>query len=246
MAIQAALFDYGDTLLSMRMNWTRVVPEQIEGLAGALAPRLPGVDLERLGRDFLFMRAQSLQTADESHVETPAVTSLQRALKLQGTEVADVDLLQHGVDGFFGPEERNYSIIVGIPETLQKLKGLGLKLGVISNATCGHLIRRSLERFRLAAFFDCVAVSCEQNRRKPAPEAFIPALEALGVDAGQAAMIGDRRDKDVAGANLAGLRSILVDFFGEEKDADEGPPWPDAVVRHPEALVGILESWQKL
>ncbi len=245
MPIQAVLFDYGDTLLSMRMNWTRVVPEQLAGLADALRPDLPGVDLDRLGRDFLFMRDQGFKRADTTHQELAAADALRRALKLQGVTGDDAELLQRGVDGFFVPEEANYSIIVGIPETLARLKGLGLKLGVLSNATCGRLLRRNLERFRLAAFFDCVMVSCEQDRRKPAPEAFAPALRALGAEPGQTAMVGDRRDKDIAGANLAGLRSVLVDFFGDEKEADEGPPWPDAVVRHPEALVGILESWMK-
>lgn len=245
MPIQAVLFDYGDTLLSMRMDWTRVVPEQLAGLAAALRPDLPGVDLERLGRDFQFMRAQGFERADTTHRELGATDALGMALKLQGVAPDDAELLQRGVDGFFAPEEANYSIIVGIPETLTKLKALGLKLGVVSNATCGRLLRRSLERFRLAAHFDCVVVSAEQDRRKPAPEAFAPALEALGAEPGQTAMVGDRRDKDIAGANLAGMRSVLVDFFGDEKQADEGPPWPDAVVRHPEALVGILESWMK-
>lgn len=245
MAIQAVLFDYGDTLLSMRMNWTRVVPEQLKGLAEALKPDLPDVDLERLGRDFLFMRAEGFKRADTTHQELPAVDALRQALGLQGVSAADGAVLQRGVDGFFAPEEANYSIIVGIPETLSKLRGLGLKLGVISNATSGRLLRRNLERFRLAAHFDCVTVSCEQGRRKPAPEAFTPALQALGAEPGQAAMVGDRRDKDIAGANLAGLRSVLVDFFSDDQDEDEGPPWPDAVVRHPEALVGILESWMK-
>jgi len=245
MALEAVLFDYGDTLLSMRMNWRRVVPAQIQNLARALRPGLPGVDFNRLGRDFLFLRAEALKRADVSHVETSALACLRTALGLQGLEVPDEELLQRGVDGFFGPEEEGYSLIVGVPETLQKLTGLGLKLGLITNATCGHLIRRSLERFRLAAFFDSVVVSCEVGRRKPAPEAFAPALEALGVSAGATAMVGDRRDKDIAGANLAGLLSVLVDFFGEDKNADEGPPWPDLVVRHPEALVEAFEAWMK-
>ncbi len=45
---------------------------------------------------------------------------------------------------------------------------------------------------------------------KPRPEIYVLALERLGVDADEAIAIGDTVATDIAGANAAGLRSILV------------------------------------
>jgi HAD superfamily hydrolase (TIGR01549 family) len=243
MRLRAALFDFGDTLLSTRMNWERIVPLCLSSLSRALRQDLGRQDLERLGRDFLFLRAAGKRQAELRHVETPATESLAAALELQGVRNPPTELLQRGVDAFFAPEESQYSIVTGIPETLQKLQQLGLRLAVVSNATCGHLVRRALERRHLLGLFDTVVVSAETRRRKPAPEIFARALADLGVEGGEAVMIGDLPDKDIAGANLARIRSVLVDFFGEDKEASGGPPLPDVVVRHPEALVGVFRSW---
>ncbi len=245
MALNAVLFDYGDTLLSTRMDWARIVPASIAGLERALVPALPGLNHERLRRDFLFLRQAGRKRADSELLETPAVESLRAALGLQGVRDLDEELLQQGVDGFFGAEEACYSVIEGIPEMLRKLKSMGLKLGVVSNATCPRLIRRALVRFDLLGLFDRVVVSAEVGRCKPDPAIFVAALQWLGEYFSRAAMVGDLLDKDIAGAERVGLRSVLVDFFGEGKQAPADGPQPDAVIRRPEELVGICESWMK-
>lgn len=243
MTIKAVIFDYGDTLVSTRMNWARVKPEQIASLSAALRDHLSDVDLGRLGRDFLFLRAESRRKAERNHVETPATQCLSMALSLQGKHGVDDNLLQKGVDAFFAPEERNYSIIVGIPEALQSLKEKGLKLAVLSNATCARLIRRTLTEHSLLKMFDEVMVSSELSRRKPAPEAFEAVLDSLGTTAPETIMVGDLLRTDIAGANLMGMKSILVDFFGDGTDTNSGPPLPDAVVGYPHVLVKIIDSW---
>ncbi len=243
MALKAVIFDYGDTLVSTRMNWDRVKPEQMLSLGHALGQDFPHLDLLRLGRDFLFLRSQARLLALRSHIETPAVESLATALALQGQHGLDGDLLQKGVDAFFEPEEANYSVIVGIPEALQSLKEMGLRLAVLSNATCGKLVRRALDNHSLLKMFDQVMVSCELSRRKPAPEAFEAVLESLQVQPSESLMVGDLLRTDIAGANLVGMKSILVDFFGDGTETNGGPPLPDAVVGYPQNLVKVIKSW---
>lgn len=71
---------------------------------------------------------------------------------------------------------------------------------------------RKLAALGLAGSFDVVVLSDRAGRahRKPHPRPFRDALGALGVEARHAVMIGDRPDKDVAGAIGAGLRAIRV------------------------------------
>ena len=45
---------------------------------------------------------------------------------------------------------------------------------------------------------------------KPAPEFFAAALDSLGVAPGEAAVVGDDLESDVAGAQSAGMRGVLV------------------------------------
>jgi phospholysine phosphohistidine inorganic pyrophosphate phosphatase len=64
---------------------------------------------------------------------------------------------------------------------------------------------------------------------KPAPFAFELALQLLGVEPGQALVVGDRVSTDIAGAKAIGLASALI-RTGEFRPADlDGPVQPDYV-----------------
>jgi hypothetical protein len=52
--------------------------------------------------------------------------------------------------------------------------------------------------------------------RKPSADLVAFAVERLGVEASQAAMVGDQYWTDVAGANLAGVRSVKVQTLAPE------------------------------
>ncbi len=245
MALRAVLFDFGDTLLSTRLDWPRVLAANAASLVAELGPCLRGLDLERLQRDFLALRAEGRRRAAREHLETPAVESLRRALGLQGLGAPAAALLQAGVDAFFAPEEAEYSILSGVPEALARLRALGLRLGVVSNATCGRLIRRALERRHLLYAFEVVVVSAEEGVCKPDPELMLRALARLAAAPGEAAMVGDRVDTDVLGAQRAGLRAVLADFHGDGAEPRAPGPVPDALVRHPEALVPLFRAWMR-
>ena len=90
--------------------------------------------------------------------------------------------------------------------------------------------RAKLRALRLDNAFDTVVVSDTWGRayRKPHRLPFDLALSALGVDADRAVYIGDRPDKDVAGATAAGMRSVRV-RTGEYADASNDlVPWAEA------------------
>ncbi len=49
---------------------------------------------------------------------------------------------------------------------------------------------------------------------KPAPEGYLKALAALGMEKDEVVFIGDQTFSDVRGANACGIKSILVKYFG--------------------------------
>jgi putative hydrolase of the HAD superfamily len=98
----------------------------------------------------------------------------------------------------------------GVPAALRELRSRVPIALVTDGAVAGQ--RAKLAALGLADAFDAVVLSDAWGRgfRKPHPLPFRTALHHLGVDAAAAVMIGDRPDKDVAGAAAVGMRTIRV------------------------------------
>ena len=93
---------------------------------------------------------------------------------------------------------------------LSELKQRGFILGVISNTEDGRLID-SLTAAGISDMFDLLIDSHIVGCRKPDATIFKLALDKLGLDAHEAAYIGDSYHIDALGARAAGLRGILLD-----------------------------------
>ena len=97
---------------------------------------------------------------------------------------------------------------------LAELRRHELKLGLISNGS------RDLEEFvrHHGLDVDCAIGSRAFGRTKPHPDIFRRALSLLGVDAGEAAMVGDSYEDDIEGARALGIRAFLLDRDGRHRD----------------------------
>src|SRR5256885_1444793 len=83
------------------------------------------------------------------------------------------------------------------------------RLGLLTNGP-PDVQRRKLGGTGLAGCFDVVVISGESGVGKPSPAAFHLVLAALGVRPEEAVMVGDSWDRDVEGAQAAGIRPIWV------------------------------------
>jgi 2-haloalkanoic acid dehalogenase type II len=95
---------------------------------------------------------------------------------------------------------------------LEDLRGRGLRLVIVSNWDCS--LGRVLELSGLDGRFDAVVSSAEARARKPDPAIFTVALEAAGCSAAEALHVGDTAEEDIAGAQAAGIRALLLDRDG--------------------------------
>lgn len=102
--------------------------------------------------------------------------------------------------------------------TLERLRGAGLRLGVVSNAD--GRAAAVLAEAGLAHAFDAVLDSHVEGVEKPDAEIFRRALARVGAPAARAVFVGDILSIDVAGARGAGMRPILVDVASAYGDAD--------------------------
>ncbi|HEX4825064.1 MAG TPA: HAD family hydrolase [Candidatus Polarisedimenticolaceae bacterium] len=107
--------------------------------------------------------------------------------------------------------------IDGAVDAVSKLKRAGYRLGVVSNAE--GRVERDLSGAGFAGLFETVVDSHLVGVEKPDPKIFHIALERLKAPAETALFLGDVPAVDVAGAEAAGLRAVLLDRHDLYADA---------------------------
>jgi HAD superfamily hydrolase (TIGR01549 family) len=130
----------------------------------------------------------------------------------------------------------------GALEALVVVRRLGIKLAICSDVVWVTAAdsRSDWQRLGFGELFDAFVTSEDVGFCKPHPAMFTTALQELGVEPSEAAMIGDRPERDIAGARALGLRVIW-----KRPPGFEGPciPRPDAEVQAWQEVPAILERW---
>lgn len=103
------------------------------------------------------------------------------------------------------------------PETIEILNELkGAVRLVLATNGASDLQRLKLETSGLEGYFDDVLVSSDIGFAKPHPHFFEHALRLADAGPDQTLMVGDNLNKDIAGAQEAGIRGIWVNRKGRE------------------------------
>jgi putative hydrolase of the HAD superfamily len=127
---------------------------------------------------------------------------------------------------------------------LNRLLKDGYKLAVVSDAPRFEAWLR-LVYLGLQHTFDLVLTYDDTGHRKPAPEPFRMALDQLGVEPSRAVIIGDWKERDIAGGRNAGLHTVYARYgdqysqYADKKEADETVP--DFVVDDLLQLLDVLD-----
>ncbi len=205
---QAVLFDYGLTLVAFDFPRSCLLAtlEEFRGeigrAAGVAAPAA-----EALLRDVLEPIEERLPHFGEDEVDYLAFYS--DAWRAAGLELPP-GLLYRVLDAEQRCWDRAVSVAPGLFEGLERLRALGLKLAICSNAPFPpEMMTRQVESLGIARLMDAVVFSSEIGRRKPAPELYLAALERLGIAPGSALYVGDRPREDYEGPRRLGMRAVL-------------------------------------
>lgn len=103
-------------------------------------------------------------------------------------------------------------------ETLQTLRDMGFRLGILSNTFIhGSTLDRHLRQVGLLDFFDLRLYSYQFSFRKPDRRIFWEAARRLQTAPQQTVFVGDRMDKDVCGARGAGMIPVLKEAHTNRK-----------------------------
>ena len=104
----------------------------------------------------------------------------------------------------------NFDLYEDAPPVLEELRRYGLRVALVSNT--GRELDGFVDHHLLDV--DVAIASRAHGRTKPHPSIFEAALEALGVGADEAVMVGDSIEDDMEGAAQVGLPGILIDRDG--------------------------------
>lgn len=106
---------------------------------------------------------------------------------------------------------QNLELYPAVTDTLDKLKGLGLKLVIITDADRHHALAR-LTRVGLLKYFDLLVAADMTGTKKPDPAHFLFALEALGTKPGETLVVGDSIKRDIVPARKLGLKTAYASY----------------------------------
>ena len=129
--------------------------------------------------------------------------------------------------------------VPGVRDVLSSLSER-YRLGLISDTglTPGRILREVMRRDGLLSHFEALTFSDELGVAKPHPEPFLRTLDALKVEAGEAAHIGDLPETDLRGAREVGMKVVL--FLGVSHRED-GRELADGVFEDYDDLYALLE-----
>jgi putative hydrolase of the HAD superfamily len=100
-----------------------------------------------------------------------------------------------------------------VAPTIESLRRRGLPIRIASNFD-GRLRAVVQGLPELAGLSEGLVISSEVGYQKPHPAFYRAVCQALGLPPGQILSVGDDKEKDVLGAERAGLRSVLIDRRG--------------------------------
>jgi putative hydrolase of the HAD superfamily len=92
---------------------------------------------------------------------------------------------------------------------LKKLKQKNIKILILTDLTAQIQLQK-LKKLKIDRLIDFVVTSEEAGVEKPHAQIFKYALQKISGRAEQVVMIGDDQEKDIRGAQKAGLKSIFV------------------------------------
>jgi putative hydrolase of the HAD superfamily len=220
---EGVLFDYGRTLVTFtpypRDELLAVIREyrpRIESAMGLHAP-----EAESILRDVL--QPLEAYVSSESEDEVDYVDVYRDTWHGAGLKLPD-DLLHQILDSEQQVWDRSVRVDPDTPIVLTALRERGLRLGICSNAPFPPaMMRRQMESNGIAPMVDAIVFSSEIGKRKPSPELYRAALDAIGTPAERTVFVGDRVREDYEGPRAAGMRAIIVTAHAEDPPPDGIP-----------------------
>jgi HAD superfamily hydrolase (TIGR01662 family) len=239
--IKAVLFDLGDTLIHSRSPWQRT----FEGASLALTQELinSGLKLDRanFSENFLCGLKEYYAQREDTFLEKSTFTLLQDILNKQGYRVA-LPTVRTALEAFYTITRTKWFPEDDALQTLQTLYTAGFRLAILSNAGDDNDVHVLVNKVGATKLMDFILTSAACGIRKPHRQIFENALSHWDFPSQNVAMVGDRLDADILGANQMGIFSIWINRRTEKKAPGPNDPIPGAIIENLRELPRLLKE----
>jgi putative hydrolase of the HAD superfamily len=213
---RAMLIDMDDTILSAyarpEIAWN-IVATEFAGELAPLSPQQVAAAIVDSGRKFWSAAgAEWRLKLDEARHEV--VRGGFATLAAAGGAALPIDLAIRLADRFTAYRDEQMFVFPGAHDAIDALKARGVKLALVTNGAAEPQ-RAKVERFALAHRFDHIQIEGEHGFGKPEERAYLHAMDALGVTAGETWMVGDNLEWEVEVPQRLGIYAIWIDVHGD-------------------------------
>jgi putative hydrolase of the HAD superfamily len=216
------LFDYGRTLVTFAYpteDLLRVLREFRPRIEEALG--VPAPEAEKILEDVLLPLEEYIGSMSEDEVDYMDV--YRDAWQRAGLRLPD-PLLHEILDAEQQCWDRAVEVDHDAVRVLSWLGERGIKRGICSNAPFPpEMMRRQVKSNGITELVDAMVFSSEIGRRKPAPDAYRLAVDAIGTDAARTLFVGDRVREDYEGPVAVGMRAVIVTAHAEDEPRNGVP-----------------------
>lgn len=231
---EGVLFDYGRTLVTFAyptedlLSVLREFRPRIEEALGVPAP-----EAEKILDDVLLPLEEYIGSMSEDEVDYMDV--YRDGWHRAGLRLPDA-LLHDILDAEQQCWDRAVEVDGEAAGVLSWLGERGIKRGVCSNAPFPpEMMRRQVRSNGITELVDAIVFSSEVGRRKPAPEVYAAAIDAIGTETGRTLFVGDRVREDYEGPLAVGMRAVIVTAHAEDEPRD-GVPTISSLAELPSVL----------
>jgi putative hydrolase of the HAD superfamily len=133
-------------------------------------------------------------------------------LALKEYDIKDGELTELA-DNYTTIHESLWYLFDGVENTLQEIKKLNIKLGIMTNGT-SESQRGKLKRFNIDTYFDYVFIEGEVGYGKPDIKIYEYMLQETGVKGNKIMMVGDNLIWDIEPPQKLGIYTVWINTKG--------------------------------
>jgi FMN hydrolase / 5-amino-6-(5-phospho-D-ribitylamino)uracil phosphatase len=213
-------FDLGETLVTQNIEDNLVTQQALERISRELPVETASAELYRIYRKG-YRRNQPIRSSH--NVEIPISAWMRELLRYALRKEPTTNIVKEATEIVVECRALNAAEYPDAREALKVLQG-NYRIGVISNVSSHEAALEILRRVKFDRYVDDLVTSALTGIRKPDPGIFLYALSRMKVAPTQAVHVGDHPRNDVEGANLVGIKTVLIDRVGSESSAGRDRP----------------------
>jgi len=238
--IKAVLFDLDNTLY----GYDPVHKKALAEVYKIFNKKIKKISKERFTRLFNLSKTEIHQELSGTASSHNRILYFQRLIeKTHNTMDPKIILLLY--DAYWNTFLNNMHLDKGVMATLRKLKKQDLKIVLVSDLTTNIQLRK-IGKLKITPYVDYLVTSEEAGSEKPHLIMFLLALKKLNMLPQDAIFVGDNKNKDISGANAAGMDTVWITSERKIKRKDkEDYSLPDFYINNISEVLNIVEDLNK-